>query len=94
MKIRNSIGIVTALAVVSIAMPAMAADLVLYDALDFSGKVVEAFQAKTGLTVDVVEPGSTGETLGKIAAEGDNPQFDVLWIDGSAVMERMAADGV
>lgn len=94
MKLRKSIGIVTALTVASIAMPTMAADLVLYDALDFSPNVVEAFQTKTGLTVDVVEPGSTGETLGKIAAEGDNPQFDVLWLDGSAVMERMATDGV
>jgi iron(III) transport system substrate-binding protein len=74
--------------------PASAADLVLYDALDFAGKVAKAFQAKTGLSIDVVEPGSTGETLGKIAAEGDNPKFDIVWLDGSAVMERMAADHV
>ena len=73
---------------------AFAADLVIYDALDFTGGVVKAFEAKTGLAVDVVEPGSTGETLGKIAAEGSNPQFDIVWLDGSAVMERMAADGV
>ncbi len=73
---------------------AFAADLVVYDALDFTGGVVKAFEAKTGLTVDVVEPGSTGETLGKISAEGANPQFDIVWLDGSAVMERMAADGV
>src|SRR5882757_1253637 len=68
---------------------ASAADLVMYDALDFAGVVAKAFTAKTGVTVDVVEPGSTGETLGKIAAEGDNPQFDIVWLDGSAVMERM-----
>ncbi|MET3901416.1 iron(III) transport system substrate-binding protein [Devosia sp. UYZn731] len=71
-----------------------AADLVMYDALDFAGHVAEAFTAATGLTVDVVEPGSTGETLGKIAAEGSNPQFDIVWLDGSAVMERMALDKV
>ncbi len=76
------------------ALPAMAADLVLYDALDFSATVVKAFTAKTGLTVDVVEPGSTGETLGKIAAEGTNPQFDIVWLDGSAVFERMLQDKV
>jgi iron(III) transport system substrate-binding protein len=76
------------------ASPALAADLVIYDALDFTGTVVDAFKAKTGLTVDVVEPGSTGETLGKIAAEGKDPQFDLVWLDGSAVMERMAADGI
>jgi iron(III) transport system substrate-binding protein len=73
---------------------AAAADLVLYDALDFAGPVAKAFTAKTGLTVSVVEPGSTGETLGKIAAEGDNPQFDLVWLDGSAVMERMAENHV
>jgi iron(III) transport system substrate-binding protein len=69
------------------AAPAFSADLVLYDALDFSGKVAKAFEAKTGLKVDVVEPGSTGEVLGKIAAEGNNPQFDIVWLDGSAVMD-------
>ena len=81
-------------AMIFISAPAFSADLVLYDALDFSGKVAKAFEAKTGLTVNVVEPGSTGEVLGKIAAEGDNPQFDIVWLDGSAVMERMAADHV
>ena len=80
-------GLVLGVAMTSTAAPALSADLVLYDALDFSGKVAKAFEAKTGLKVDVVEPGSTGETLGKIAAEGSNPQFDIVWIDGSAVME-------
>ena len=75
-------------------LPAAAADLVLYDALDFSATVVKAFTAKSGVTVDVVEPGSTGETLGKIAAEGTNPQFDLVWLDGSAVFERMLQDKV
>lgn len=74
--------------------PAMAADIVMYDALDFAKTVADAFTAKTGITVDVVEPGSTGETLGKIAAEGDKPQFDIVWLDGSAVLERMLGDKV
>ncbi|QJP12501.1 extracellular solute-binding protein [Starkeya sp. ORNL1] len=94
MRIRTAFGIALCMTVASISVPALAADLVLYDALDFAGPVAKAFQAKTGLTVDVVEPGSTGETLGKIAAEGNNPQFDIVWLDGSAVMERMAADHV
>ncbi|MDX8527266.1 extracellular solute-binding protein [Mesorhizobium sp. MSK_1335] len=94
MKIKTTLGLALSLTALSIAAPACAADLVLYDALDFAAPVAKAFQAKTGLTVDVVEPGSTGETLGKIAAEGGNPQFDIVWIDGSAVMERMAADHV
>jgi len=94
MTIKATLGLALSLIALSIAAPASAADLVLYDALDFAAPVAKAFQAKTGLTVDVVEPGSTGETLGKIAAEGGNPRFDIVWLDGSAVMERMAADHV
>ncbi|MDR3470977.1 MAG: extracellular solute-binding protein [Devosia sp.] len=80
--------------VAALCVPALAADLVMYDALDFGSTAAKAFTAKTGITVDVVEPGSTGETLGKIAAEGDNPQFDIVWLDGSAVMERMLENHV
>jgi iron(III) transport system substrate-binding protein len=83
-----------ALVAAAAAQPAAAADLVMYDALDFAGTVAKAFTAKTGIQIDVVEPGSTGETLGKISAEGDNPQFDIVWLDGSAVMERMAQDKI
>ncbi len=68
--------------------------LTIYDSLDFATPAAKAFQAKTGITVNVVEQGGTGGVLGKIAAEGTNPQFDIVWLEGSAVMERMAADGV
>lgn len=87
-------GLAACLAVATLSLPAHAADLVLYDALDFASTAAKAFTAKTGISVDVVEPGSTGETLGKIAAEGDNPQFDIVWLDGSAVMERMLQNHV
>jgi iron(III) transport system substrate-binding protein len=68
--------------------------LVIYHALDFVGSAAKAFTAKTGIEVKLVEQGSTGEVLGKISAEGDNPQFDLVWIEGSAVMDRLAASGV
>ncbi|WP_102225413.1 ABC transporter substrate-binding protein [Acidimangrovimonas sediminis] len=87
---------ITALATVlasAAALPAMA-DIVMYDKLDFAKDVAAAFTKKTGIKVDVVQPGSTGELLGKIAAEGDNPQFDVVWVDGSAVLTRMLENGV
>src|SRR6266404_7814042 len=89
-----AVGLSAFLTIATLSAAASAADLVMYDALDFAGQVAKAFHAKTGLSVDVVEPGSTGETLGKIAAEGTNPQFDIVWLDGSAVMERMANDKV
>ena len=94
MKNRTTLALTLLLVGASLPGQAIAADLVLYDKLDFAATVAKAFEAKTGLTVDVVEPGSTGELLGKISAEGDNPQFDIVWVDGSAVMERMLEDKV
>ena len=32
--------------------------------------------------------------LGQVAAEGNNPQFDIVWVDGSDVMERMMQDHI
>src|SRR5258708_29956702 len=61
--------------------------LVIYHALDFVGSAAKAFTAKTGIEVKLVEQGSTGEVLGKISAEGINPQFALVWIEGSAGME-------
>lgn len=94
MQTRHLLALALLAGTTALSAPAFAADLVMYDALDFAGTVAKAFTAKTGITVDVVEPGSTGETLGKIAAEGSNPQFDILWVDGSAVFERMLQDKV
>src|SRR5260221_2774278 len=73
---------------------ARAETLVIYHALDFVGSAAKAFRAKTGIEVKLVEQGSTGEVLGKISAEGNNPQFDLVWIEGSAVMDRLAAAGI
>lgn len=86
-------GLVLGLAGVS-AAPALAEDLIIYSAVDFGGTVAKAFEAKTGIKVNLVEPGGTGELLGKIAAEGNNPQFDLVWVDGSAILERMLGDKV
>jgi len=76
------------------AASASAADhLVVYSALDTVDAATKAFTAKTGIPVDLVRL-STGELLGKVAAEGDKPQFDVLWVEGSAVMSRLAEQGI
>jgi iron(III) transport system substrate-binding protein len=94
MQTRHLLALSLLVGTTALSAPAFAADLVVYDALDFAATAVKAFTAKTGITVDLVEPGSTGETLGKIAAEGSNPQFDLVWLDGSAVFERMLQDKV
>ncbi|NTJ68479.1 extracellular solute-binding protein [Agrobacterium rhizogenes] len=73
---------------------AHAADhLVVYSALDTVDTATKAFTAKTGIPVDLVRL-STGELLGKVAAEGNNPKFDILWVEGSAVMHRLAEQGI
>src|ERR1700688_2296055 len=91
-------GIVATAAILSFGIAtadaARADTLVIYHALDFVGSAAKALTAKTGIEVKLVEQGSTGEVLGKISAEGDNPQFDLVWIEGSAVMDRLATSGI
>jgi iron(III) transport system substrate-binding protein len=72
---------------------AHAEEIVVYEALDFAGGAAKAFTAKTGIDVKIVELESTGEVLGKVAAEGDHPQFDVLWLEGSAIFDRLGQSG-
>ncbi len=67
--------------------------LVVYSSLDTADAASKAFTKKTGIQVNLVSL-STGELLGKVAAEGNNPQFDVLWVEGSAVMSRLAQQGL
>ena len=86
-------GVLTA-SLIALAASSQAADrLVVYSALDTVDTATKAFTAKTGIQVDLVRL-STGELLGKVAAEGNNPKFDVLWVEGSAVMNRLAKDGI
>jgi iron(III) transport system substrate-binding protein len=81
-------------AAITVASTAMAAEhLVVYSALDTVVPATKAFTAKTGIEIDLVRL-STGELLGKVAAEGNNPKFDVLWVEGSAVMNRLAEQGI
>ncbi|MEA2783309.1 MAG: iron(III) transport system substrate-binding protein [Rhodospirillaceae bacterium] len=85
-----------ALAAASVAGRATAApsQLVIYHAIDFVGSASKAFTAKTGIPVKLVEQDSTGLVLGKVSAEGNHPQFDLIWIEGSAVAERLGRSKV
>ena len=69
---------------------AAAAPIVIYHAIDFVGAASKAFTARTGIPVKLVEQDSTGLVLGRVAAEGDHPQYDMLWLEGSAIFERLA----
>ncbi|MFN3615903.1 MAG: ABC transporter substrate-binding protein [Rubrimonas sp.] len=75
----------------AVAMQAQAQDaagpIVLYTN-DFEGVITERFEADTGREIDVVQM-SGGELLARIAAEANNPQWDVLIFNGSYTMHGL-----
>jgi len=81
------------LAASALASTAHAEEIVVYEALDFSTSAAKAFTAKTGIEVKIVELESTGEVLGKVSAEGDHPKFDILWLEGSSIFDRLGQGG-
>lgn len=70
--------------------PALAADhVVLYSANDdtVNKLVADGFKKETGMTVNVVSTGS-GVLFRRIASEAANPQADVIWGVGSALLKQ------
>jgi len=60
----------------------------LYSAQGYDSDAAKAFQAQTGITTKLVDD-STGNLLAKISAEGNNPQWDVVWFDGNVTMQSL-----
>lgn len=56
--------------------------LVVYGAEGYAPAVAKGFQQATGIPTEMVNH-STGTLLAKISAEAQNPQWGVLWTDGS-----------
>ena len=91
---RRALLIISSFLLVGLVTGARAAEpLVVYSSLDTADPASKAFTKKTGIPVNLVSL-STGELLGKVAAEGNHPQFDILWVEGSAVMSRLAQQGL
>lgn len=63
--------------------------LVLYSANDntLNAMIADAFTKETGIKVDVVSTG-TGVLLRRVASEAANPQADVLWGVGAALLTQ------
>lgn len=57
--------------------------LVVYAAEGYDQAETKAFQAATGIPTKLVDH-STGTLLAKIQAEGNHPQWGILWTDGDA----------
>ena len=87
LSILSIIGISEARAVTSKVVP-----LVVYSAQGYDADVAKAFQAKTGIPVKLVDD-STGPLLTKVAAEKNNPQWDILWVDGATPFAALDKQG-
>ncbi|OON98465.1 MAG: ABC transporter substrate-binding protein [Epulopiscium sp. Nele67-Bin004] len=59
---------------------------------DFDEVIIDLFKEATGYDVEVVL-GNGAETMSRIAAEKNNPQWDVVWIDSAASVYNLALQG-
>ena len=66
--------------------------LTLYAAEGYDAVMAKAFTAKTGIPVKV-DDDSTGPLLTKIAAEKNNPQWSLLWVDGDQAFASLDQQG-
>lgn len=67
--------------------------LTVYSAQGYDSDVTKAFQKQMGITTKLVDD-STGNVLAKIAAESNNPQWDVAWFDGNVTMQMLDDQGL
>lgn len=67
--------------------------MVLYTSLGYAQPLVDAFQQKTGLKVQVVND-STGPLLTKISAEKNNPQWTMFWSQGDTAFASLDQQGM
>lgn len=68
------------------------APLVVYSAQGYDSAVTKAFTAATGIPVKLTDD-STGPLLTKVAAERNNPQWGVLWVDGDEAFAALDKQG-
>lgn len=66
--------------------------LVLYAAEGYDAVMAKAFTKKTGIPVKV-DDDSTGPLLTKVAAEKNNPQWSLLWVDGDTAFASLDKQG-
>jgi iron(III) transport system substrate-binding protein len=71
---------------------AAAVPLVVYSAQGYDSVVTKAFTAATGIPVKL-DDDSTGPLLTKIAAERNNPQWGLLWVDGDTAFAALDQQG-
>lgn len=67
--------------------------LTLYAAEGYDSVVAKAFTKATGIPVNL-DDDSTGPLLTKIAAERNNPQWSLLWVDGDTAFAALDKQGL
>ena len=67
--------------------------IVLYSAIGYAQKVIDAFTQKTGIQVKMIDL-STGPLVAKVQAEKQNPQWNLVWFDGGEAMRGLADQGL
>lgn len=67
--------------------------LVVYSAQGYDSAVTDAFTKATGIPVKL-DDDSTGPLLTKVQAEKNNPQWDVLWVDGDTAFAALDTQGM
>ena len=60
---------------------------------DFDAVIPDLFKEATGYDVEVVV-GNGAETMARIETEGDNPQWDVVWLDSMPSIYSMCQRGM
>ncbi len=67
--------------------------LVFYSAQGYDAAMAKAFQAKTGIQVNLVDD-STGNIVARMESERSNPHWDVAWFDGDSTMQSLDNQGM
>ncbi|MEI6648574.1 MAG: extracellular solute-binding protein [Actinomycetes bacterium] len=79
-------------AVITPAQAATGSPLIIYAAEGYDQVAADAFTKATGIKT-VLHDDSTGPLLAKVSAEKSNPQFGVLWVDGSTAFAALDMQG-
>ncbi len=66
--------------------------LVVYSSQGYDSAVTKAFTKATGIPVSL-DDDSTGPLLAKVAAETNNPQWGLLWVDGDTAFAELDKQG-
>ena len=66
--------------------------LVVYSSQGYDSAVTKAFTKATGIPVSL-DDDSTGPLLAKVAAERNNPQWGLLWVDGDTAFAELDKQG-